>query len=157
MVRPNPEGAMDINGRDGFSIIEMAATLVVMGIIASIAVPRWSKLFPSYRLDSSTRQLKSELHGLKMRAVSENVAFQLQYVEGAAEYAIQRDETILVKKPLPEGVVITKAGNVSFFPRGTASGNRIRLRNSEGFCKQVVVSGTGRIRICKPAACTAEC
>jgi prepilin-type N-terminal cleavage/methylation domain-containing protein len=157
MVPPNPEGAMDINGRHGFSIIEMAATLVVMGIIASIAVPRWGKLFPSYRLDSSTRQLKSELHSLKMRAASENVSFQLQYVEGAAEYAIQRNETTLVRKPLPEGVVITKAGNVSFFPRGTASGNRIRLRNSEGSCKQVVVSGTGRIRICKPAACAAEC
>ncbi len=148
---------MDIHSRHGFSIIEMAATLVVMGIIASIAAPRWSKLLPSYQLDSSTRQLKSELHSLKMRAVSENVAFQLRYVEGAAEYAIQRDEMILARKPLPEGVVITKAGNVSFFPRGTANGNRIRLRNSEGFCKQVVVSGTGRIRICKPTACAADC
>ncbi len=157
MVRPNPEGAMDIYGKHGFSIIEMAATLVVMGIITSIAVPHWGKLFPSYRLDSSTRQLKSELHSLKMRAASENVPFQLQYVEGAVEYAIQRDDTVLIKKPLPEGIVITKAGNVSFFPRGTASGNRIRVRNTEGVCKQVVVSGTGRIRICKPTACTADC
>lgn len=148
---------MDINGRHGFSIIEMAATLVVMGIIAAIAVPHWGKLLPSYQLDSSTRQLKSELHSLKMRAASENIAFQLQYVEGAAEYAIQRDAAILARKPLPEGVVITKAGSVSFSPRGTAGGNRIRLRNREGFCKQVVVSATGRVRICKPTACAADC
>ncbi len=148
---------MDIKGRHGFSIIEMVATLAVMGIVASIAAPHWGKLFPSYRLDSSIRQLKSELHSIRMRAVTENVAFQLQYGEGSVEYAIQRDETILIKKPLPEGVVITNAGNVSFFPRGTASGNRIRLRNSEGFCKQVVVSGTGRIRICKPTTCAADC
>jgi prepilin-type N-terminal cleavage/methylation domain-containing protein len=148
---------MDINTRHGFSIIEMAAALFVMAIVAAIAAPHWSKLFPSYRLDSSTRQLKSELHSLKMRAASENVSFQLQYVAGAADYAIQRDDTILVRKSLPDGVVITKAGNVLFFPRGTASGNRIRLRNSEGSCKQVVVSGTGRIRICKPAACATDC
>ena len=148
---------MDINSRHGFSIIEMAATLVIMGIVAAIAVPHWGKLLPSYQLDSSSRQLKSELHSLKIRAASENVAFQLQYVEGAAEYAIQRDAAILVRKPLPDGIVITKAGNVLFYPRGTASGNRIRLRNSNGVCKQVVVSATGRIRICKPTACATDC
>ncbi len=147
---------MDIN-RHGFSIIEMAAALSVMAIVAAIAAPHWSKLFPSYRLDSSTRQLKSELHSLKMRAASENASFQLQYIADAADYVIQRDDAILTRRSLPEGVVIMKAGNVSFFPRGTASGNRIRLRNSEGACKQVVVSGTGRIRICKPAACATDC
>ncbi len=148
---------MDIHTRHGFSILEMAATLLLMAILAAIAAPHWSKLFPSYRLDSSTRQLKSELHSLKMRAASENASFQLQYVSGAADYAIQRDDAVLLRKTLPEGVVITKAGNVSFFPRGTASGNHIRLRNSDGACKQVVVSGTGRIRICKPASCATDC
>ena len=148
---------MDINGRHGFSIIEMAATLGLMGIIAAIAIPNWSKLLPAYRLDSSTRQLQSELHSIKMRAVSENIAFQLQYLDSATEYSIRRDAATLARKPLPEGVIITKAGTVTFFPRGTAGGNRIRLRNSQGLCKQIVVSSTGRVRICKPAACTADC
>ena len=148
---------MVINNGHGFSIIEMAATLALVGILAAIAIPQWSRLLPGYQLDSSTRQLQSELHSIKMRAASENVPFQLQYVEGAAEYAIQRDAATLVKKPLPEGIVITKAGIISFSPRGTAGGNRIRLRNNDGLCKQIVVSATGRVRICKPTLCAADC
>lgn len=148
---------MEFNNGHGFSIIEMAATLALVGILAAIAIPQWGRLLPAYQLDSSTRQLQSELHSIKMRAASENVPFQLQYVEGAAEYAIQRDAATLAKKPLPEGIVITKAGIISFSPRGTAGGNRIRLRNSDGLCKQIVVSATGRVRICKPSACTVDC
>jgi prepilin-type N-terminal cleavage/methylation domain-containing protein len=148
---------MGINNGHGFSIIEMAATLVLVGIVAAIAIPHWGRLLPAYQLDSSTRQLQSELHSIKMRAASENVPFQMQYLEGAVEYAVQRDTATLARKPLPEGIVITKAGIVSFSPRGTAGGNRIRLRNSEGLCKQVVVSATGRVRICKPTACAADC
>ena len=148
---------MDFNNGHGFSIIEMAATLALVGIVAAIAIPQWAKLIPAYQLDSSTRQLQSELHSIKMRAASENVPFQLQYIEGAVEYAIQRDAATLVKKPLPEGIVITKAGIISFSPRGTAGGNRIRLRNSDGLCRQIVVSATGRVRICKPSACAADC
>lgn len=148
---------MDFNNGHGFSIIEMAATLALVGIAAAIAIPHWAKLLPAYQLDSSTRQLQSELHSIKMRAASENVPFQLQYIEGAVEYAIQRDAATLAKKPLPEGIVITKAGIISFSPRGTAGGNRIRLRNSDGLCRQIVVSATGRVRICKPSACAADC
>lgn len=148
---------MGINNGHGFSIIEMAATLALASVIAAIAIPHWSKLLPTYQLDSSTRQLQSELQAIRMRAASENIPFQLQYIEGAAEYAIQRDVTTLVKKPLPEGVIITKAGTISFSPRGTAGGNRIRLRNSDGLCKQIVVSATGRVRICKPSACASDC
>jgi prepilin-type N-terminal cleavage/methylation domain-containing protein len=148
---------MGINNGHGFSIIEMAATLVLVGIVAAIAIPHWGRLLPAYQLDSSTRQLQSELHSIKMRAASENVPFQMQYLEGAVEYAVQRDTATLAKKPLPEGIVITKAGIVSFSPRGTAGGNRIRLRNRDGLCKQIVVSATGRIRICKPTACAADC
>jgi prepilin-type N-terminal cleavage/methylation domain-containing protein len=148
---------MKISNGHGFSIIEMVATLALIGIVAAIAIPHWNGLLPAYQLDSSTRQLQSELHAIKMRAASENVPFQLQYVEGAAEYAIQRDAATLARKPLPDGIVITKAGIISFSPRGTAGGNRIRLRSTEGLCKQIVVSATGRVRICKPSACATDC
>jgi hypothetical protein len=33
----------------------------------------------------------------------------------------------------------------------------MRLRNSAGMCKQVVVSPTGRVRICKPSDCNGDC
>ncbi len=148
---------MDSKSQHGYSLIELVVAAALAGILASIALPSWNKLLPSYQLDSSVRQFQSELHNIKMRAAAENVGFQLVYANGAANYTIQRDSAVLVTKPLPAGVVVTNGGAISFSPRGTASANRIRLQSSDGTCKQVVVSPTGRVRICKPSDCSEDC
>jgi Tfp pilus assembly protein FimT len=141
----------------GFSLVETAVVLALMLIVTAMAFPRWSKLRPSYQLDSSVRQVQSELHNIKMRAAAENIGFQFDYSDGASSYVIQRDSKALMTKPLPEGIVITTAGTISFSPRGTAGANRVRLRHPEGLCKQVVVSATGRIRVCQPSDCGGDC
>jgi type IV fimbrial biogenesis protein FimT len=148
---------MDLTFKPGYSVIELIIAVAVAGILAAIALPSWNKLLPSYYLDASLRQFQSELHNIKMRAAAESVSFQLVYSSTAADYAIQRDSAVLMMKPLPPGIVITNVGSISFSPRGTASANRIRLRSSDGICKQVVVSPTGRIRICKPSDCSGDC
>jgi prepilin-type N-terminal cleavage/methylation domain-containing protein len=151
------ERVMDSNFESGYSVIELIVAVAVAGILAAIALPSWNRLRPFYQLDSSARQVHSELHNIKMRAVTENVGFQLAYSDGATTYTIQRDSVVLVTKPLSAGVIVTNAGTISFSPRGTASGNRIRLRSGGGTCKQVVVSPTGRVRICKPSNCNEDC
>jgi prepilin-type N-terminal cleavage/methylation domain-containing protein len=143
--------------RSGFSSIELVAVIAVMGIIAAIALPNWHSLLPSYALNNSTRQIQSELHHIKMRAAAENTGFQLAYLQGASEYTIQRDSKPLQTKPLATGTSITKAGTITFSPRGTAGANRVRLRNANGLCRQIVVSATGRVRICTPNDCAEDC
>ena len=145
------------NTRDGFSTIELLAGIALMGIVAAIALPNWRSLFPTYALNNSTRQVQSEMHHLKMRAAAENVHFQLVYLQGANSYTIQRDSKALVTKPLAEGTTITEAGIMSFTPRGTASNDRVRLRNADGKCRQIVSSGTGRVRVCTPNSCAVKC
>jgi prepilin-type N-terminal cleavage/methylation domain-containing protein len=146
-----------LHTRGGFSLLEIVLALALMAILAAIAMPSWNRLLPAYKLDSSARQVQSELYNIKMRAAAENVGFQLAYGDAASEYSIQREAKTLVTKPLPEGIVITKAGSISFSPRGTAGPNRVRLRNSSGLCKQIVVSATGRVRVCKPTDCGSDC
>jgi len=145
------------DSKDGFSSIEILAGLVLMGIIAAIALPNWRGLFPTYALNNSTRQIQSEVHYLKMRAAAENIGFQLAYQPGADHYTIYRDSQVVGTKPLAQGTSITKAGSIAFSPRGTAGANRVRLSSANGQCRQIVVSATGRVRVCTPSRCNSDC
>ena len=143
--------------KDGFSTIELLTCVAVMGIVTAIALPNWRGWFSYYSLNNSTRQVQSELHEIKMRAAAENVGFQLAYLQGASAYTIQRDGKSLANIPLAEGTTITKEGTISFSPRGTAGANRVRLSSADGKCRQIVVSATGRVRVCTPDSCVVDC
>lgn len=143
--------------RRGFSTIELVVVLAIAAIIAAIALPGWKSWSHNAALNSSIRQIQSELHAIKMRAAAENVGFQFAYLQDANEYTIQRDSKPLHTKPITQGTTITKSGTISFSPRGTAGGNRVRLRNAAGVCRQIVVAATGRVRVCTPGSCTEDC
>lgn len=157
MFRGCWRGAVNCNRGFGFSVIELLTVLAVMGIVAGFALPGWIRLLPSYHLASSARQVQSELHTIRMRAAAENINFQFVYAEGGSDYTILKEGKNWQTKFLPEGISISKAGAISFSPRGTAGANRVRLRSGDGSCQQVVVSATGRVRICKPNPCGADC
>jgi len=141
----------------GFSAVELITAVALIGIVAAIALPSWMSLSPTYSLNNSVRQIQSELHSIKMRAAAEGVPFQMAYSQGATVYTIKRAAQTITTKPIAEGTMIQKDGLISFSPQGTAGGNRVRLRNGAGICKQIVVSATGRVRICAPPSCAEDC
>jgi len=141
----------------GFSAVELITAVALIGIVAAIALPSWMSLSPTYSLNNSVRQIQSELHSIKMRAAAEGVPFQMAYSQGATVYTIKRAAQTITTKPIAEGTMIQKDGLISFSPQGTAGGNRVRLRNGAAICKQIVVSATGRVRICAPPSCAEDC
>lgn len=149
MIRPGP--------KEGFTLLEILVAMAILGILTTFTILRWSALLPTFRLNSAARQIHSELHNLRGKAAAENVSFQLVYSEGNPNYTTKRDGVPQATKTLPRGTVISRAGKISFSPRGTASANRVRIRNIKGTCSQIIVSPTGRIRICKSSGCDASC
>lgn len=140
----------------GFSMIELIIVLAIIGILVGIALPAWNRFVPSFHLASAARIVHSDLQNIKIRSATEDVSFRLIYVAGARNFEIQRDGKTWATKPLSGGVSIVKAGAVTFSPRGTANGNRVRLMSGDGSCQQVVVSQTGRVRTCR-ATCGYDC
>ncbi|MBW1668898.1 MAG: prepilin-type N-terminal cleavage/methylation domain-containing protein, partial [Deltaproteobacteria bacterium] len=44
---------------DGFTLLELLVTIVIFGIIASIAIPGFSRWLPNYRLKGVARDIYS--------------------------------------------------------------------------------------------------
>lgn len=142
--------------RAGFTLTEILVALAIMGILASIAIPNWSTLLPNYALNSASRQVQSELHRLKSRAVAENANFRLVSTSSTT-FAIQKyssgsyantGET----RTLPDGITLAGTSDtpLGFTSRGTSidsTDKTVKLCNIKSSGKNVVLTDTGRIRI----------
>jgi hypothetical protein len=105
------------------------------------------------------------LHRAKTRAVAANTDFQLVFA--GTHYSVEHKngaswEPTGENRPLPEGIEIrsTTTPRLGFTARGTATpgtGGTIKLCNVQDAGKNLVVSSTGRIRICTPAKCDNSC
>jgi prepilin-type N-terminal cleavage/methylation domain-containing protein len=149
----------------GFTLLEVLVAFAVFSILAAIALPRWSALLPGFRLTSAARQIQSELHRTKARAVSGNTDFRLIFA--TTQYVIERSsgtswQPTGENKPLPDGIEIRSAtvSRLGFTARGTptpGTGGTVKLCSTTGGARNIVVSSTGRIRICDPDSCNGTC
>ncbi len=154
-----------LGGLRGFTLLEVLVALALVTILAAFSIPRWGTLLPTYRLRSAARQLRSDLSRIKMRAVSETARFRLVFL--ASKYSVERHDGTTYQpigedRSLPKGIDIrsTTRSSLGFTPRGTATpgtGGTVKLCNSKDSGANVVVSSTGRIRICVPNSCNGTC
>jgi Tfp pilus assembly protein FimT len=134
---------------------EIIVALAIIAILAAIAVPNWSTLLPTYALNSAVRQVQSELHRLKSRAVAENASFRLVF--SGATYNIEKysggNYTATGNSgTLPDGITLgtgsdTTLGFTSRALSIDSSEKTVKLCNIKNSGRNIVLSDTGRIRI----------
>ncbi len=151
----NFNGDRKLSLADGFTLLEILVTMAILTILGAFAVPQWGNLLSKYRLDSAARQVATELHGVKNRAMAQYRRVRLVF-DSPTTYIIQKEQTpgeedytaISGSKSLPLGITAVFNNTPVFQTRGNASpGATITLSNSESDTKEVVVSLTGRIDI----------
>ena len=156
-----------LKNRTGFTMIEVAVTLSILGILTAIAVPSYLSWLPRHKLQTSVRQIYDDMNLAKIRAVKDNKTACITFNTGNESYTVYLEENstigytagvdTLIKGnvTLENGVDITGTpgltsntcgfNNRGLLPAGYSAG-QINLTNPTGG-KNVIVNAAGGIRI----------
>ncbi|MGD8985437.1 MAG: GspH/FimT family pseudopilin [Desulfobacteraceae bacterium] len=74
--------------KEGFTLIELLVTIIILVILASIAIPAFSRWYPNYKLRSAATDLYSNLQWAKLEAVKENADCAVVFNAGAGTYQV---------------------------------------------------------------------
>ena len=150
---------MKMNKR-GVTLLELIVVFVIIAIGATLMIPNMGAWLPNYRLRSATRDLVSTMRAAQMRAVSNNLEYEV-FITGGS-YTLKRNSMGWIDdgdtKTLPTGITIfsntfpsmgtTPAGSALFRPNSSSNGGTIVLQNTKLTRRTItVLPSTGRISI----------
>ncbi len=151
------------NRENGFSLVELCIMFAGGLIITATAVPAFHSVMNSFRLTMAAEAITTELQFARMKAVSSNEVFSVNFTGTGGTYQVETGPGTVIAGPfqLPtgislnnsEGAAITFGGNiVSFSPTGTVpatgsgSAGRVKIQNQQGAHIDVVVTVAGAVR-----------
>jgi prepilin-type N-terminal cleavage/methylation domain-containing protein len=74
-----PQGRRAGRLRAGFSMVEMLAVIVILGLIATLVTMNWRAILPRTELHSAIRILASTIQGAHSEAIARNAVFKIEY------------------------------------------------------------------------------
>jgi len=136
----------------GFTVVELLTVIGIMMIITAIATPSFYYWLPTYRLSSGARQVSADLQLARMKAISQNTSYWLNFINDT-QYQLEKVAGTAESGPftLPDGIEVTNATpfNTSVFQsRGTANATQtITLTNDDAKTVVVCIKTVGRVFI----------
>lgn len=138
---------MNRHGDRGFSLIELAITVLVMGLVLSFGIPAFRSLSNSYQLHGAAENMASQLRLAREKAISTGVEQPMHFVTSTT-YHIHYPTGIATVWTLPKGITIS-SGVGSWFrmERDGRSDNSgiVVLRDARGNLDTVSVQLSGLV------------
>jgi Tfp pilus assembly protein FimT len=107
----------------GLTAYELAITIAIMSVIASITLPPYLQWYRTSRMQSAVSNLTADIEMAKTRAIRENAFVVIKFnnssysifVDDNKDWDPNNGEDILLNRILPAGVLIDTA-NLTFSP-----------------------------------------
>ena len=135
----------------GFTLLELLVVLTILGLVYALALPSFSGVFASSRLNTATRDLLTALREARATALvsGDDVAFVVdpaarRWRAGDRTGGFDDDVTVTLMVP-PVGRYGDGRQAIRFFPDGGATGGKIFLSGSAGRRRIDVHWLTGRV------------
>ena len=151
----------------GFSMVELAMTLVVLGILLALAFPSFRPLVANSQLRTTTESLRSGLQLARAEAVRRNARtiFNLNGTLWTITLADNTQVETNEGENLGGAEITATQPQITFngigwvwpaaaitFDITNPAGGACAKDNGEMRCMRVLVSAAGQIRMCDPAA-----
>ncbi len=132
------------------SLSESCLALAVVSTVMTIAVPSLTRSREDYLLAATARQVASNLHMARIKAVTRNRDCRMN-ITSPATYVIECEDPVWLPVDLavmPDGFAISANARPEFHRHGNVSPMAtITIRNRNGREKRVVVNISGRVRV----------
>jgi prepilin-type N-terminal cleavage/methylation domain-containing protein len=143
--------------REGFTALELMIAIVIFGLLCVMAFPYWGQILTSYRQNTATGILLSDLRLARFEAVKRNEPVRVRVI-GSSRYVLEREagDSWVALRPTvdfsdrywTQGVSISGGFNPALF---LASGQAEQAITYSVYCgndnsNQVLVSRTGMVR-----------
>lgn len=147
---------MKMNKR-GVTLIELVVVIAIIAIGALLLVPNMGPWIQNYRLRTAARDIVSTLRTAQMKAVSNNMTYQVSFNVGAGTYVLQRNTGGVwveegAAQTLPTGIRINDPAPtnnpLTFSPNSSSNGGTVTVKNTRNSERKItVLPSTGRITI----------
>jgi len=137
-----------LTGKQGFTLIEILISVVLIGIIVSFTVPSFNQLLVSITGDTTGRQLTSNLEKIKTQAVIKDKPQQVKIKGDNLVYTSSSGEKLEFGSGIKDLKLADGETKITFFPDGTSSGGKLLVTTTSEIKLVVKIEQvTGEIRL----------
>ena len=157
------------SSQTGFTMIEMLVVMVILGILATLAIPTFSVWYPNYRLKTAAREVYATLQTARLAAVKNGnstvygaVTFDTgtktytAFIDEDNNWAATGAERVLKQVTLPDDVdfknITLTSDRTRFTSRGLvdltgSTAGQVELENDNGRTETIILNPAGSVKI----------